>query len=89
MKQKMLLQLILFISINSFTFGQISQGGLPYSIRENVKINASNYTLSNKLDLKTSNIKIDTIIDGEIITTDERDIGELFPVSITPEQYGK
>lgn len=89
MKQKILIQLLILIGINNFAFGQISQGGLPYSLRENITLNSSIYTLSNKLDLKKSNLKTDTIIDGEIISTNERDIGKLFPVSITPEHFGK
>lgn len=70
------------------SFGQISEGGEPYTFSKSLKSQISSYNLAANLQNLESSIRTDTIESDNVVTFYDPIIGEVFPVNINQFSQG-
>lgn len=80
--------LIGLLSIVQHSYGQISEGGVPYSFANNLSTQVSSYNLTAEFKNVESETYIDIIEDDDTIIFIDPVIGEVFPVNLNSITQG-
>ena len=87
-KKELIGILALLFGLTQQSYGQISQGGEPYTFSNNLESQVSSYNLTANLQNIESSIRTDTIESDTVITFFDPIIGEVFPTDINQLSQG-
>jgi V8-like Glu-specific endopeptidase len=89
MKKKHLIGILAgLLGIVQQSYGQISEGGEPYTFSKSLESQVSSYNLTANLQNLESSIRTDTIESDTVVTFYDPIIGEVFPANINQHSHG-